>query len=172
MFSRKFEYTGYDGQPHADTYWFNLTEAELLKMELGKVGGIRNFMGKLLKEDKPSEVVDMFEKIILGAVGERSIDGRKFVKSKEISEDFSQTPAYSQLFVELVTDGKKLSAFLQNCIPPEMAAKLAQKETELEEAGLTMADVANGNVKAEEIIQRAEESLRNDEKPGLAIVKE
>ena len=172
MFSRKFEYTGYDGQPHADTYWFNLTEAELLKMELGRVGGIRNFMNKLLKEDRPSEIVDMFEKMILGSVGERSADGRRFIKSKEIADDFYSTPAYSQLFVELVTDGKKLSAFIQHCIPAEMAAKLAQKENDLEEAGLTMADVANGNEKAEAIIRSAEESIRNEQSSGLSVVKD
>ena len=130
MFSRTFEYTGYDGQPHKDTWYFNLTEAELYEMELGSVGGLEGTMQRLLREEKPKEIVDMCKGLILGSVGERSADGRKFVKNEEIRMDFYQSKAYAMLFTELVSSGEKMSAFIYGCIPEELAAKLKDKKEE------------------------------------------
>ena len=132
MFSRTFEYTGYDGQPHKDTWWFNLSEAELYKLELSNLGGMNGMMNKLLRESKPGEIVDLFEKLILSAVGERSVDGRKFLKNEEIRQDFYQSKAYSDLFVELVKSGEKLAEFLRGAIPAEVAEALAKAEKEKE----------------------------------------
>lgn len=128
MFSRTFEYTGYDGQPHKDTWWFNLSEAELYKLELSNLGGMNGMMNRLLRESKPGEIVEVFESLILSAVGERSVDGRKFIKNQEIRDDFYQSKAYSDLFVELVSSGEKLAEFLKGAIPAEVAAELAKAE--------------------------------------------
>ena len=132
MFSRTFEYIGYDGNPHKDTWWFNLSEAELYKLELSNLGGMNGMMNKLLRESKPGEIVDLFEKLILSAVGERSVDGRKFIKNEEIRQDFYQSRAYSDLFVELVKSGDKLAEFLRGAIPAEVAEALAKAEAEKE----------------------------------------
>lgn len=132
MFSRTFEYTGYDGQTHKDTWWFNLSEAELYKLELSNLGGMNGMMHKLLRESKPGEIVDLFERLILSAVGERSVDGRKFLKNEEIRQDFYQSKAYSDLFVELVKSGDKLAEFLRGAIPAEVAEALAKAEEEKE----------------------------------------
>lgn len=130
MFSRTFNYTGYDGLPHQDTWWFNLSEAELYKMELGSVGGMQGVMNKLLRQDEPGKIVDMFENLILSAVGERSVDGRKFIKNEEIRQDFFQSKAYSDMFVEMVKDSSKLAEFLRGAIPEEVAAALDKAEKE------------------------------------------
>lgn len=137
MFSRIFEYKGYDGQIHKETWWFNLSEAELYKMQLGTVGGVDGMMNRMLREDRPDKIVDMFEMIILKAVGERSADGRRFVKKErpgmpwgEVAEDFRETPAYDQLFKELVQSGEALANFLKGAIPSEVAEQLAKAEVE------------------------------------------
>lgn len=142
MFSRTFEYKGYDGQPHKETWWFNLSEDELYKMELSNVGGLNGKMLQLLRDEKPGEIVDMFEKIILTAVGERSADGRRFLKKPrpgypwgEVAEDFRETPAYSQLFMELVSSGEKVSAFLKGAIPADVAEALEKAEAEKKAEG-------------------------------------
>ena len=137
MFSRTFEYKGYDGQTHKETWWFNLSEAELYKLELGSVGGVNGVMNRMLREERPDKIVDMFERIILTSVGERSSDGRRFVKKQrpgfpwgEVAEDFRETPAYDILFMELVSSGEKLAAFLKGAIPAEVAEAIAKKEAE------------------------------------------
>lgn len=128
MFSREFEYTGYDGKPKKDTYWFNLTEAELYEIDLSSIHGFTGEMNKLLKEERTKEIVDAFKGIILSAVGVVSADGRKFIKNEEIREDFYRSKAYSQLFVELVSSGEKVAEFLKGAIPEEIRQKMEADE--------------------------------------------
>lgn len=137
MFSRTFEFKGYDGQMHKETWWFNLSEAELYEMELGSVGGVNGMMNRMLREEQPDKIVEMFKQIILKAVGERSTDGRRFMKRErpgmpwgEVAEDFRETPAYAQLFTELVQNGEALVNFLKGAIPAEVAEKLNKLEAE------------------------------------------
>lgn len=142
MFSKTFEYKGYDGNTHKETWWFNLSESELLKMELGSVGGINGLMNRMLREEHPEKVVDMFERIILGAVGERSADGRRFLKRNgAVAEDFRETPAYDQLFLELVASGEALTAFLKGAIPDEVRQNLEKAEAERAKNAEQMAEV-------------------------------
>lgn len=155
MFARTFEYTDYNGQPRKDTWWFNLTKAELMKMELGAWGGLDALLKRLIREENPAQVVDMFEKIILSAVGEKSPDGRRFIKNEEIRQDFYQTQAYSDLFYELVTDSGKVAAFLKGCIPADLAAKIderdAQMAAEAEKAEATPLEKIAGGEKPENV---------------------
>ena len=130
MFSREFEYTGYDGQPKKDTYWFNLSEAELYEIELSSIRGFTGEMTKLMKEERTKEIVDAFKGIILSSVSVVSPDGRKFLKSEDIKEDFYRSKAYSQLFVELVSSGEKLAEFLKGAIPEDIRKAMEEKEVE------------------------------------------
>ena len=134
MFSREFEYIGYDGKPKKDTYWFNLTEAELYEIDLSSIHGFTGEMNKLLKEERTKEIVEAFKGIILGAVGTVSADGRKFIKNDEVREDFYRSKAYSQLFVELVSSGEKVAEFLKGAIPDEIRVKMEESEKEQEAA--------------------------------------
>lgn len=129
MFSKDFEYTGYDGKPKKDTYWFNLTEAELYEIDLSSIHGFNAEMMKLLKEERTKEIVDAFKGIILNSVGVISADGRKFLKSEEIREDFYRSKAYSMLFVELVSSGEKVAEFLKGAIPDEIRQKMDDNES-------------------------------------------
>lgn len=128
MFSRTFEYEDYNGAKQKETWWFNLTKAELMEMELGAYGGLDATMKRLIREKKPDEIVKTYKELILSAVGEKSPDGKRFVKNESIREDFYQSPAYSDLFYEMVTDGAKADAFLRGAIPADLLAALEQAE--------------------------------------------
>ena len=142
MFSREFEYTGYDGKPKKDTYFFNLNEAELYEIDLSSIHGFTGLMNKLLKEERTKEIVEYFKGIILSSVGVMSPDGRKFIKNEEIKEDFYRSKAYSMLFVELVSSGEKLAEFLKAAIPEELRKAMDEKEKENPENTMVVA----GNV--------------------------
>lgn len=140
MFSRTFNYTDYNGQPRKETWYFNLTKAEVLKMELGSWGGMSTMLRRLIREENPEKIIDIIEKMILGAVGEKSPDGRKFIKSKEIQEDFRLTPAYDELFQELVLDPDKAILFVKGCLPEDLAAAISENEKlEAEQNGKVVA---------------------------------
>ena len=140
MFSRTFNYTDYNGQPRKETWYFNLTKAEVLKMELGSWGGMSTMLRRLIREENPEKIIEIIEKMILGAVGEKSPDGRKFIKSKEIQEDFRLTPAYDELFQELVLDPDKAILFVKGCLPEDLAAAISENEKlEAEQNGKVVA---------------------------------
>ena len=140
MFSRDFEYTGYDGKPKKDTYYFNLTEAELYEIDLSSIRGFTGMMNQLLKEERTKEIVDAFKGIILSAVGTVSADGRKFIKNEEVKEDFYRSKAYSMLFVELVSSGEKVAEFLRGAIPEEIRKAMEEKEAAEQKAAETPAE--------------------------------
>ena len=90
MFSRTFEFEDYNGKKQQETWWFNLTKAELMEMELSAYGGLNEMTKRLVREKKPKEIVKMYKALILGAVGEKSPDGRRFLKNQEIRDDFAE----------------------------------------------------------------------------------
>ncbi len=49
-----------------------------------------------------------------------SPDGKRFVKSKEMAEAFSQTEAYSDLFMELSTNTDAAIEFAKGIMPAEL----------------------------------------------------
>lgn len=102
MLKRTFTYTDYDGNPRTEDFYFNLNRAEINELDMSAYGGLQAMMMRLLDEKNTEEVVKIFKRIILSSVGQKSMDGRRFIKSDAIRDDFYQTEAYSQLFCELI----------------------------------------------------------------------
>lgn len=119
MLKKTIKYEDFNGVEIEEDFYFNLTKSELLKMEMGEAGGMTEKIKKIVAAQDAPAIMDTFENIISLAYGEKSADGKRFVKSKEISEAFMQTPAYDILFMELVTDADAASKFI-NAIAPEI----------------------------------------------------
>ena len=119
MYKKTIKYTDYDGNEREEDFYFNLSKAELMEMEMGTTGGMRKMLEKIVSAQDTAKIIEMFKLIILKAYGEKSDDGKRFIKSKELSEAFSQTEAYSILFTELATDSQAASYFVNAIIPKE-----------------------------------------------------
>ena len=117
MYKKTMSYTDFDGNTRKEDFFFNFTTAELAEMELTAKGCLKGEIEAITNEQNGEKIVDWFKKIILKSVGKKSPDGRKFIKSKEISDDFAQTQAYSDLFMELAFDAKKGADFINKVIP-------------------------------------------------------
>lgn len=124
MYKKTIAYTDYFGEEREEDFYFHFSEAELSKMELSRNGGISRFVEKIIQTKDNPKLVDMFEDFILSAYGEKSEDGRRFIKSEEISTSFKQTPAYSILFMELITDADELARFIKEVVPKELADRV------------------------------------------------
>lgn len=133
MLKRTMTYTDYNGEKRTEDFFFNLTKAEIMEMAMSENGGLDAFIERIVSERDQKRIVSMFKQIILMAYGEKDLDGKHFVKSPAISTAFSQTEAYSDLFVELTTDGEKGAAFFNALIPADMDA-LAEKIRKAREA--------------------------------------
>lgn len=104
MIKKTIPYTDFDGNPRVEDFWFNLTKAELMELGLSVDGGYDKYMEQLMNSTKVGEAIEVFKKVLLTAYGRKSLDGRKFEKSPEITADFVATQAYSDLYIELATD--------------------------------------------------------------------
>lgn len=125
MVVKKIKYTDFNGLEREEEFMFNLTEAEITEMELTTDGGLSDSIKKIIAAQNTPEIVKVFKMLILKSYGEKSADGRRFVKSEELSEEFSHTNAYSQLFMELATDDKAAVAFINGICPDSMQEKEA-----------------------------------------------
>lgn len=122
MLKKTITYTDYNEVERTETFYFNLTKAELMEMEMGTTGGLSEMITKIVDAKDAPEIIKVFKELVLKAYGEKSADGKRFIKSEELSTAFSQTEAYSQLFMELATDADAASKFV-NGIAPNMEQK-------------------------------------------------
>ena len=117
MLKKTFTYTDYNGVERTEDHYFNLTQAELMEMELSTVGGLAEMINQIVAAQDAPKIVKVFKDLVLKAYGQKSPDGRRFVKSKELSDEFAQTEAYSQLFMELATDADAAAKFVNGIVP-------------------------------------------------------
>lgn len=123
MLKKTITYTDYEGMERTEDFYFNLTKAECVEMQWSAEGGMSKRLQKIVDTKDTKQIVEIFKDIILRSYGEKSDDGRRFIKSKELSEAFSQTEAYSELYMELSSDDKAAAAFINGITPkPAVAA--------------------------------------------------
>lgn len=131
MLKKTITYTDYNGVEKKEDFYFNLTKAEVVEMELTTTGGLAETITKIVDAKDVPAIVKIFKELILKAYGEKSPDGKRFIKSKELADSFAQTEAYSELFMELATDADAAAKFVNGITPVDIpqdklvAAKLA-----------------------------------------------
>lgn len=125
MLKKTITYTDYNGSEFTEDFYFNLSKAEIMEMEMGTAGGLAEMITKIVAAQDAPAIIKVFKDLILRAYGEKSADGKRFIKSNELSTAFSQTEAYSQLFMELATDAEAAAAFVNGITPADMAKEAA-----------------------------------------------
>lgn len=117
MVKKTITYTDFDGNKRTEDFFFNLTKAEVLEMELSTSGGMTEMINRIVSAQDGPAIVKVFKDLILKAYGEKSPDGKYFTKSAELSTAFSQTNAYSELFMELASDPDAGADFINRLVP-------------------------------------------------------
>lgn len=129
MIKKTITYTDYNGVERTENFYFNLSKAEVMEMEMGAEGGMAASIQKIVDAKDAPAIIRVFKDLVLKAYGIKSDDGRRFMKSKEISEAFAQTEAYSQIFMELATDTDAASKFINGIVPADLAQQVANQAT-------------------------------------------
>ena len=127
MLKKTITYTDYNGNSRTEDFYFNLTKTELMKMEMGTNGGLSEMVKRIIAAQDQAALIQIFEDLILKAYGVKSLDGKRFEKSAQLSEAFAQTEAYDQLFMELATDADAAAQFINGIVPAEMAKELPKE---------------------------------------------
>lgn len=123
MLKKTVEYTDYNGNVRKEDFFFNLTKAELAEMNFSVSGGMERMLTDIIAAQDMPKIAAAFKEILMKSYGEKSADGRRFVKSEELSKAFSQTEAYSKIYMELLSDesGTTAADFVNGVFPTELA---------------------------------------------------
>jgi hypothetical protein len=123
-------YENFNGETVVEDFYFHLSKAELIEMEMSHEGGLSEALQKIIIAEDAKSIIAEFKNIVLGAYGQKSEDGRRFIKNQQLREEFESTEAYSTLFMELVTNTDAAIEFINGVIPQglaEEAAKIVDK---------------------------------------------
>lgn len=118
MWKETITYTDYYGEERTEDFRFNLSKAECAERQMKYAGGgYAEFLRKIVDAKDSEKIVEYFKQFLLDSYGEISPDGRRFMKSPELSKAFSETEAYSILYMKLATDDVFAANFVNGVIP-------------------------------------------------------
>lgn len=135
MYVKKVTYVDYDDVERTETFMFNLSKAELTMMQMEEVGGLEKRLQKLIETHNTPQIMNTFRDLLHRSYGEKSPDGKRFVKSEELATAFEQTEAYSQIFMELCTDAEAAAEFIASVVPKDIAAEIKKAEAAMKANG-------------------------------------
>ena len=124
MLKRPINYEDFDGKQTQDDFYFNLTQTELMEMELDYGDSLGEALQKIVDTQDSRLIYNEFKKLILAAFGEKSADGKRHVKSPEISLGFTQTAAFDALIVEFFENQDTLVAFIKGILPKKIVDQI------------------------------------------------
>ena len=129
MIKKTVTYTDYNGVERTENFYFNLSKAEVMEMEMSTEGGMAESIQKVVDAKDAPAIIRVFKDLVLKAYGVKSDDGRRFMKMKpdgtRYADDFKETEAYSQIFMELATDADEAAKFVNGIVPADLAQKAA-----------------------------------------------
>lgn len=134
MLKKTIAYTNFDGVEMKEDFFFNLTQAELTELQMSKAGGFGEYIEKIVAAKDVPTLAKLFKDLIMLSYGEKSADGKRFVKKAadghRLADDFVETEAYSNLYMELIMDDKEAANFVNGILPSEVREKTASNMTQ------------------------------------------
>ncbi len=124
MLSKEITYVDYNSVERKETFRFNLSKAEIMEMELSVQGGFAEMVDRIIQTKDTPALIEIFKELICKAYGVKSPDGRRFIKSKELTDEFTQTEAYSNLFMELALNSDSAATFVNGILPQDFDQKV------------------------------------------------
>lgn len=128
MIEKTITYKDFNDEERTEVFHFNISQAEVIEMQNSADGGLSEIFKKIIASKDTKKIIEYFKDFVLKAYGEKSADGRRFIKSKELSDAFSQTNAYNDLFMELATDAGAAAKFVNGVMPPKETFKINQTQ--------------------------------------------
>ena len=126
MLTKKIKFDDWDGNPREETWYFNLSEAEITEWELSESGGLSKMIERISETQDIPALIALYKELILKTVGKKDADGRRFRKSEEITREFTETGAYSALYMELATEADAGAKFVNGLISDKLRAAVAE----------------------------------------------
>ena len=120
MLKETITYTDYNGVERTEDFWFNLSKSEVIEMQASN-GELADYFRKIIDSNDSDAIISEFKKIILKAYGEKSKDGRRFIKKDEngrpLSDAFAETEAFETLYMKMIRDDGYAAKFANGIMP-------------------------------------------------------
>lgn len=126
MLKKTITYEDYNGKVLTEDFYFNLSKSELIELEVAEKGGLAKKLQEIVASEDGAQIIAVFKELILTAYGIKSEDGKRFIKSEDLRDGFSQTDAYSTLFMELATDAKAAAEFVNGIVPKALSKTIEE----------------------------------------------
>lgn len=123
-------YEDFNGESVTEDLYFNLSKAELLEMNFNARGGLVNYIEAIMNARDTQEIAEFFKLILVKSYGEKTPDGKHFMKTPEIAQKFQCSVPYSELYVKLSTDAAAASEFINSIIPKSLLDDYKKAEAE------------------------------------------
>lgn len=150
MLKKKMTYTDYNSQERTEDFYFNISKGELAALEIETPGGFSKYLQDIAMAKDGQALVQIMKQLIDMGIGQKSEDGRRFVKSEDIRLDFQQTEAYSDLFMMLATDEQEALTFITGMLPEGMStADVMEAAKEAQETGKSPSDIVRERSEAQ-----------------------
>lgn len=130
MLKRTIEYEDFNGEKQSEVFYFNLSKPELIEMEVDIDGGFSRMLEKIIETTNARELIKRFKEIVLMAYGEKSDDGKNFIKTEEMRKKFEQSAAYQVLYMDLAMNEESAAIFLKGVLPADIVAEADKAEAE------------------------------------------
>ena len=130
MFKKTITYTDYNGVSRTEDFYFNLNKAELTKLQLGYPGGYEQYVRRCLDAEDVPALLKIFEELIDLSYGEKDDSGKRFIKNQQLTESFKQTEAYSEMFVDFLTNQNSAEEFFIKIMPVDIQNSLLSQAVE------------------------------------------
>lgn len=120
-------YIDFNDVERTEDFYFHMTKAEVMEMEMGTTGGMAEMIQRITAAQDIPAIMKVFKDLVLRAYGQKSPDGKRFIKNDELTEEFKQTNAYSDIFMELATDADKAAEFINGIMPKDIQKDLEKE---------------------------------------------
>lgn len=120
MLKREIKYEDFNGNEVSEIFYFNMSKPELIELEVEYDEGFGQMLERIIETKESKELINIFKRLVLMSYGQKSDDGKRFIKSEELKEAFAQSAAYSALFMELATDDGAAVTFIRGLLPKDM----------------------------------------------------
>lgn len=117
MLKKTITYKDFDGNERSEDYYFHLSKTEAIELDFEYSGGLETYARYIVQAQNKKAIFDLMRTIVLRSYGEKSLDGRTFVKNSEITEAFTGTNAYDQLMFELISKENAATEFMTGVLP-------------------------------------------------------
>lgn len=126
MLKKTYTYKDYNGVERTESFYFHFTEAEILDMEMSAEGGFAERVQRIIDAKDQAALMKLIKKFVIDAYGVKSDDGRRFIKNEEVKTAFLECPAFSDIFMDMVTNDELAAEFVNSVIPDTMKKRFAE----------------------------------------------